>query len=88
MVSSPEDAKKVTDKGKVIQEERKKFPDRYPKPLTPSYTMAVGKGVRLYEATEEQLIHLIAFWAPEGRWKFIPIFESTNVREAWNKMNE
>ncbi len=77
-----------------IQEERKKYPDRYPKKLlhqdgTPiSFTIAcrIGHGFNLYEASEEQLANLSARWFPEMTWKFVPIIKG--IGEAYDKLNK
>lgn len=71
-----------------IQEERKKFPDRYPKKLlhqdgTPiNYNIAgkAGRRFALYEGTEQQMINLAACWVPEMTWEFVPIFEAIAKR--------
>ena len=79
-------------KNNEIQEERKKYPDRYPKKLlsqdgTPiaGWTSA-RKGFQLYEATEEQLVNLAARWIPEMSHKFVALLEG--IGEAYDKLNK
>jgi hypothetical protein len=90
----PEDAAKVTAKNNAIQEERKKFPDRYPKRLLLQYgtpiifniSGRIGQGFGLYEGTDAQLRNLAARWIPEIKWTFKPIL--TGVTQAYEKLNK
>jgi len=81
-------------KNNAIQEERKKYPDRYPKKLlfqdgTPIGVWTSGsKGFNLYEATEEQMINLVARWIPETSWTFVAIYEGSKLGEAYDKLNK
>ena len=85
---NPEDLGKIVQKNREIQEERKKFPDRYPNPLSLAYTTRPGHSFRLYEGTEEQFINLATRWVPETKAEIVPIFESTMVFEAWEKLKK
>ena len=87
------DVGKVIAKKTEIDEEREKFPDRYPKFLrlkdgAPVMIMLgqSDKALQLYEATEEQLINLTARWIPEVRWEFVPLLNKGNLIEAFHKL--
>jgi hypothetical protein len=83
----PEDAAKVTAKNNEIQEERKQFPDRYPKrlllqdgtPILFNIAGSIGHGFGLYEGTEEQFWNLAVRWRPEVTWTFKPIFTGAKI---------
>lgn len=68
------------------QEEREKFPENYTKTLFPEHGMGGEfKSFEVIEATPEQLINEAIFWRPEVKYKFVPIFESSKVAEAYLK---
>ena len=77
---------KVSKKNTAIQEERKKFPNRYPKPLSVPYHQGTGKLIRLYEGTSEQFANLAARWVPELKWQFVTIFEGSDMEEALKRI--
>ena len=79
---NPEDIDKVLAKYNVIQEERRKHPDMYPKPLSPNYSFSIEKGFRLYESTEEQLTNIIKRWIPEIKMTFVAIFNNIDIFEG------
>ena len=76
------DRDKVSKKNAAIQEERKKFHNRYPKGLSEVYYMDSGKLFRLYEGTEEQFANLMQRWVPEMSWHFVSIFTVSDGEEA------
>jgi len=81
-----EDVDKILEKEKPYVEETRKFPEKYPKELFPAHGMSgEAKDFEVIEATPEQLINEVIFWMPEIRFKFVPIFESSKVTEAYLK---
>ena len=80
------DADKVTKKNAAIQEERKKFPDRYPKPLSEVYYMETSKFFRLYEGTSEQFANIAARWVPEINFHFVSIHTISDSQEAMKRI--
>jgi hypothetical protein len=81
-----EDTDKILEKEKPYMEETKKFPEKYPKTLFPEHGMSgEAKAFEVIEATPEQLINEAIFWMPEVKFKFVPIFESSKVTEAYLK---
>lgn len=86
--SRPEDMEKVLAKLRKLQEERKKFPDKYPKILFSSHIMEYNT-VTIYEAeNEEQLINFYLHYLPEVQHKFVPMFRVGKVLELSGKMQE
>jgi len=89
-----EDVDKLIAKRDALQEERKKFPERYPKKLLDQdgkhivFTTSIpyGKGFMLYEGNEEQLVNLAIHWMPELKLKYVPIF--TGAGEAYRKLKK
>jgi hypothetical protein len=80
------DRDKISKKNTAIQEERKKFPNRYPKPLSVPYYQGTGKLIRLYDGTHEQIANLAARWVPELKWQFVAIFEDSDMEEALKRI--
>jgi len=78
----PEDIDKIIVKNNEIQEDRRKHPDMYPKPLSPNYSFSSEKGFRLYESSEEQLINITKRWIPEIKITFVAIFKNIDIFEG------
>jgi hypothetical protein len=78
----------IVAKNKEIQEERKRFPDRYPKSISDGFFTQTGHSFRMYDGTEEQFTNLAARWLPEARWKFVLALDTYKVAEAWEKLNK
>lgn len=93
-IETAEDLEKIVAKNKAIQEERKQYPDRYPKRLlhqdgTPIlYSTSLMEGIGIYEGTEDQLMNLALRWLPEAKWTFTPIFESNRLVEMWEQLKK
>jgi hypothetical protein len=80
----PEDAEKVSEKNRELDEKMKRHPEKYPR-LHPSYMTGLCRGFRVVEAnSEEQLIHLVMHFYPEERWRLEPIFEGAFVSRVWH----
>ncbi len=83
----PEDFDKVI--AKYIEfntEEKKKHPDKYPKVIFSSYSMAgETKGFEVVEATSEQIEDDVLYWMGLITLKFVPIFESAKLVEKYLK---
>ena len=72
-----EDADKILKKEKLYKEEDRKFPDKYPKSIFREHDMGgEAKSFEIFEGTAEQMLNEVAFWTPEVKFKFVPIFES------------
>jgi hypothetical protein len=78
-----EDYDKAVSKNKELQEERRKYPDRYPRKIllengetTEFFMGSAHKAFVLYEGTENQIANLGQRWIPEAKWKFIPIYKT------------
>lgn len=72
-----EDSDKILKKERLYKEEDKKFPDKYPKSIFPEHDMGgEAKSFEIFEATPQQLLNEVAFWTPEVKFKFVPIFEA------------
>ena len=86
----PKDREKARKKLSKLLEERKKYPDKYPKDLSKAqYLGTLSKGFNIYEAkNEEQLINFTLHYSPELKVKWVPLLESTKVTEIWDKMKE
>ncbi len=88
------DVDKIVAKYTKIQEERKQFPDRYPKMLqlqdgTPiTFMFESRKAIQFYEATEEQLINLATRWLPEVTFEFVPLLNKIKYIETYQKLNK
>jgi hypothetical protein len=87
-----DDNSKMVAKYRAVQEERKLFPDRYPKPLKledgsiARGRISLNKGIYLYDGTPEQTINLAVRYHPEMEIKFIPCLNPVKIREAFEKL--
>ena len=70
------DREKINKKNAVIQEERKKDPNRYPKRLVDPLWMTISDGVIIYDGTEDQFKNLSARWIPELKFKYVFLTEA------------
>ena len=79
----PEDFDKVIPKFQEVMEEREKGTDKFPKALSPNYSLGgQWKGFMLYEdATPEQLMNVVLHYQPLVKFKFIPILEAAKMIE-------
>ena len=77
-----EDCEIISEKDREFQEEREKFPDKYPKRTLPnksgywlpSKIGKVWKGFILYDVeNEEQMINFTLFWSSVYQMEWIPI---------------
>ena len=84
---SREDDDKVVAKNRSLVEEKKKFPDKFPKVVYPAHMMGVGeKAFSVYETDDErQLQNLIMHYFPEVYIEIIPIFPVSTFPEASGK---
>jgi hypothetical protein len=82
----PEDFDKVLEKYQAFGKEVEKHPDKYPKVIFPSHSMAgETKGFEVVEATEEQMMDDISFWVGFLKLKFVPILEAAKTVESYLK---
>ena len=82
----PEDFDKVIERYIALGKEVEKHPDKYPKTLFPSHSMAgKTKGFEIVEATPEQMTNAIIFWKGDLTLKFVPILEAVKIVESYLK---
>lgn len=83
-----EDMDKVIEKDKQVNAEREKGTEKFPKTLSDSYSIGgESKGFILYETDDpDQLTNIALHYAPEMKWKFMPIFEASKFIELYLKM--
>jgi len=62
----------------------KEFPEAFPK-MSPGIHHGRGVGFRLVEGTYEQLMNLVAIWAPVEEWKLEVYFEGDDLSKAYNR---
>jgi len=62
-------------KNMEIQEERKKFPNRYPKRLIEPLWKTITEAIVIYEGTEEQFMNLSARWIPDIKFQYVLLTE-------------
>lgn len=80
----PEDAEKVSEKNKELDEKMRKYPEKYPR-LHHSYMTGRCKGFRIVEAeNEEQIIHLVMHFYPEEKWELMPILGGATVSKIFH----
>ena len=83
----PEDIDKAVEKFIEFNTvERKKHPDKYPKIIFPTHSMAgETKGFEVVEATSEQIVNHILPWMGLVTFKFVPILEAEKIGEGYLK---
>jgi len=82
----PEDFDKVIERYLALGKEVEKHPDKYPKVIFSSHSMAgETKGFEIVEATSEQMTDAIIFWKGDLTLKFVPILESAKIVESYLK---
>ena len=59
-------------------------PDAFPK-MSPGIHRGRGDGFRLVEGTYEQLMNLVAIWAPVEEWKLEVYFHGDDLNKAYRK---
>ena len=84
----PEDDDKMRENTNKLIEERKKFPDKYPKILFPGHVMGYCKGFQIYEANEDQRLNLEWFRYPLMKIKWVPISSAEKVMEIHQKIRK
>jgi hypothetical protein len=82
------DIEKIRKKEAEVLEQRKKFPDRYPKQLSGAYTTEAGSLKRIYEGTKEQLANLLIFWWPEMLYRYEALFEDPDIVGAAKRIGK
>ena len=87
---SREDDDKVIAKNRSLAEERKKFPEKFPKVVYPAHMMGIGdKSFSVYEADDErQLQNLIMHYFPEVKIEIVPIFPVSAFPESLGRGEE
>lgn len=85
----PEDFDKVITKMRKLQEERKKYPGKYPKTLFPPQVTGYCKGFTLFDVeNEEQRARIGMHYFPELKLKWVPISNSSDIIELYLKMEK
>jgi hypothetical protein len=83
---NPVDWKKIIERAKIAQAERKEGTDKYPEFVFPPHSMiGANKGFTVYEGSEEQLANVANHWIGLVKYKFIPIIESYKEIELYEK---
>jgi len=68
------------------QKMRNEDPDMYDKHLTTDYSIGGQlKGLRIVEATPEQVRENIVYWLPELKQKYMPLIEAREIMEDYLK---
>jgi len=84
--TTPEDMEKSIAKFVKRQQMRKEHPERYDKHLTTDYSIGGQlKGLRIVEATPEQVRENIVYWLPELKQKYMPLIEAAKIMEDYMK---
>ena len=82
----PEDMDKVTAKYLKFKEEREKNPENFTKVLFPAHSMGHCKGFTVVEASDPmQLMNSTIFWLPEMKLEYVPIYETAQMIELYQK---
>ncbi len=82
----PEDFDKVIERYLAFGKEVEKHPDKYPKVIFSSHSMAgETKGFEVVEATSEQIADDVLYWMGLVKLKFVPIFEAAKIVEKYLK---
>ena len=76
-----EEYQKVSQKFNKAEEEH---PEALPQ-MGPSIHTGRGVGFRLVEGTEEQLLNLVAIWAPVEEWKLEVYFHGSDLSKAYRR---
>lgn len=67
---------------KIIPDESGKYPEK----LSESYSLGGElNGFRLVEATEEQLLNLMAETIPEVQFSYVPLFEFPKIAKTYKE---
>jgi len=83
----PEDIDKIAAKTLKFKEEREKNPERFTKVLFPAHSMGQCNGLTIVEASDQmQLMNTTMFWFPEMKLKYIPIYDTSQMTELYQKM--
>ena len=83
----PEDSKKVAEKFRLIQAERQKGSEKFPKLVFPPHVFSGEfKIVVIFEdPTEEQLNNLMIHYLPDLTFNFVPLTDYANFVEQYFK---
>ena len=82
----PKDFDKVVERYLALGKEVEKHPDKFPKVIFNSQTMAgETKGFQVVESTSEQMTEAMIFWKGELTLKFVPIVETAKIVEKYLK---
>ena len=82
----PEDFDKVIERFIAYAKEVEKHPDKYPKVLFPTHSMAgETKGIEIIEATSDQMTNEVLYWMGLVPLRFVPLHEAAKVVETYLK---
>ena len=86
----PEDSQKVAEKFRLIQEERQKGSEKFPKLVFPPHVFSGEfKIVVIFEdPTEEQLNNLMIHYLPVLTFNFVPLTDYANFVEQYIKVKK
>ena len=78
-----EDYPEVSEKGRQLNIEREKHPDKYPPHILPPHTITGGlgeaKAIAIVEATEEQIMNELVYWRPINQLEFYPLVDAKEL---------
>jgi hypothetical protein len=85
---NPEDMDKANAMEKALIEERTKYPEKYPKDVTPMHPYLDGycRGLQIVEGDQDQLRRLVHFMFPEVKIKFIPAWSREEGRGIYQEI--
>ncbi len=88
-VYKKEDYPEVSEKGRLLNLEREKHPDKYPPHILPPHTITGGlgdaKSIAIVEATEEQIMNELVFWRPINQLEFYPLVDSRELGKRFRE---
>ena len=84
--TTPEDMEKCIEKFVKRQQMRNVNPEKYDMHLTTDYSIGGQlKGLRIVEATPEQVQENVVYWLPELKQKYMPLIEAAKIMEDYMK---
>ena len=82
--SDPFEGEEYGKVGDIVAKAMEENPDDFPT-MSPGIHKGRGVGFRLVEGTYEQMMNLVAIWAPVEEWKLQVYFEGEELTKAIRK---
>ena len=83
-LKDPLDDDKYSKVQEIVAKAMKENPDDFPT-MSSGIHIGRGKGFRLIEGTYEQMMNLVAIWAPVEEWKLQVYFEGEELTRTMRK---